>query len=117
MNCPVCETKLRTITKHSVEVDICPDCKGVWLDRGELDKIIEMNSVGGPAEYAAPVEHKAQAPSQSTPPARDNYDRDNAREERSYKEEQSGQYDHRDSRGRPKRKESWFSEMFDMFGD
>ena len=35
MNCPVCETRMREIQKYGVEVDICPDCKGVWLDRGE----------------------------------------------------------------------------------
>ncbi len=42
MKCPVCDAQLRAMQKNSVEIDICPDCKGIWLDRGELDKIIEM---------------------------------------------------------------------------
>jgi len=49
MRCPVCDARLRAVEKHGVEVDICPDCKGVWLDRGELDKILEIaaNESGG----------------------------------------------------------------------
>jgi Zn-finger nucleic acid-binding protein len=39
MNCPVCETQMKEIEKYGVEIDICPQCKGVWLDRGEIDKI------------------------------------------------------------------------------
>ena len=41
MSCPVCDATLRTVTKYNAEADICPDYKGVWLDRGELDKILE----------------------------------------------------------------------------
>jgi uncharacterized protein len=55
MNCPVCSERMREITKFNVEVDICPSCKGVWLDRGELEKIIDMVSSGaGPVEGAVP---------------------------------------------------------------
>ncbi len=39
MNCPVCETQMKEIEKYGVDIDICPQCKGVWLDRGEIDKI------------------------------------------------------------------------------
>ena len=42
MKCPVCETSDLLITvREGVEIDYCPDCRGVWLDRGELDKIID----------------------------------------------------------------------------
>lgn len=41
MKCPVCDTDLRVVDRAGVEIDICPRCKGVWLDRGELDKLIE----------------------------------------------------------------------------
>ncbi|MBN8546533.1 MAG: zf-TFIIB domain-containing protein [Ignavibacteria bacterium] len=45
MNCPVCkETKLVISNREGVEIDYCPDCRGVWLDRGELDKIIERSA-------------------------------------------------------------------------
>lgn len=41
MNCPVCEdSRMREVEKNGVLVDICPSCKGVWLDRGELEKLM-----------------------------------------------------------------------------
>jgi uncharacterized protein len=40
MNCPRCKSALNMSERKGVEVDICPLCRGVWLDRGELDKII-----------------------------------------------------------------------------
>lgn len=39
MMCPRCNTLLQEVTKTGVQIDLCPDCKGVWLDRGELEKI------------------------------------------------------------------------------
>jgi len=48
MQCPVCrDAKLVMTDRQGVEIDYCPDCRGVWLDRGELDKIIERSA--GPA--------------------------------------------------------------------
>ncbi|MCV3406981.1 zf-TFIIB domain-containing protein [Campylobacter lari] len=45
MTCPVCvNTELLMSERNGVEIDYCPKCRGVWLDRGELDKIIERNS-------------------------------------------------------------------------
>lgn len=41
MNCPVCSTGLQMTERQGVEIDYCPKCRGVWLDRGELDKILE----------------------------------------------------------------------------
>jgi Zn-finger nucleic acid-binding protein len=41
MKCPVDDTELRITDRQGVEVDYCPVCRGVWLDRGELDKIIQ----------------------------------------------------------------------------
>lgn len=41
MNCPKCYEPLRIADRQGIEIDYCPDCRGVWLDRGELDKIIE----------------------------------------------------------------------------
>lgn len=43
MLCPVCETGLAMSDRNGVEIDYCPSCRGVWLDRGELDKIIERS--------------------------------------------------------------------------
>ena len=45
MKCPVCkDVTLLMAEKHGVEIDYCPECRGIWLDRGELDKIIERAS-------------------------------------------------------------------------
>jgi Zn-finger nucleic acid-binding protein len=41
MNCPVCVVELKISDRQGVEIDYCPKCRGVWLDRGELDKILD----------------------------------------------------------------------------
>lgn len=63
MKCPTCKTvDLVMAERHNVEIDYCPTCRGVWLDRGELDKILERAagpnpSVAHPAPQVAPVQH------------------------------------------------------------
>ena len=51
MNCPVDGNELRMSERDGVEIDYCPQCRGVWLDRGELDKIIDRSAaeLGGDA--------------------------------------------------------------------
>ncbi len=44
MLCPVCHVGLHMSDRQGVEIDYCPQCRGVWLDRGELDKIIERSA-------------------------------------------------------------------------
>jgi uncharacterized protein len=46
MACPVDGSTLVMSERSGIEIDYCPQCRGVWLDRGELDKIIERNSAG-----------------------------------------------------------------------
>lgn len=54
MKCPVCkDTDLIMTERMGVEIDYCPQCRGIWLDRGELDKLIEKAEQGGGA-YAQP---------------------------------------------------------------
>lgn len=51
MNCPIDNTPLTLSERNGIEIDYCPQCRGVWLDRGELDKIIERSdsySASGP---------------------------------------------------------------------
>jgi uncharacterized protein len=50
MKCPNCNVDLVMTDRSGVEIDYCPKCRGVWLDRGELDKIIERST-----EYAVPA--------------------------------------------------------------
>ena len=53
MNCPTCKDTVLSMTeRQGVEIDFCPKCRGVWLDRGELDKIIEKSAA---ASESAPV--------------------------------------------------------------
>jgi Zn-finger nucleic acid-binding protein len=54
MTCPVDGTVLVMSDRQGIEIDYCPACRGVWLDRGELDKIIERSA---PATAAAPRHH------------------------------------------------------------
>lgn len=55
MQCPIDGTQLVMADRAGVEIDYCPQCRGVWLDRGELDKIIERSAVpSAPQQTAAP---------------------------------------------------------------
>jgi Zn-finger nucleic acid-binding protein len=49
MQCPIDQTDLVMTDRQGVEIDYCPKCRGVWLDRGELDKIIDRSASSGPA--------------------------------------------------------------------
>jgi len=44
MHCPVDQTVLTMADRQGIEIDYCPTCRGVWLDRGELDKLIERSA-------------------------------------------------------------------------
>lgn len=46
MNCPSCTAELKPMERQNVEIDYCPKCRGVWLDRGELDKIVQRSAAG-----------------------------------------------------------------------
>lgn len=66
MQCPMDGETLVMTARNGVEIDYCPKCRGVWLDRGELDKIIERATVppvpvGSPA-WSAPTGHPTAAP-------------------------------------------------------
>jgi len=52
MNCPHCHVALSMSSREGIEIDYCPQCRGVWLDRGELDKIIERSTPEAPEERA-----------------------------------------------------------------
>ena len=78
--------------RQGVEIDYCPQCRGVWLDRGELDKIIERsNAVATPAPAPVPQAGYAQPP-----------------------QNRAWGHEHSDYRkGYPKRKKSFLEELFD----
>ena len=63
MKCPVDGATLVMSERQNIEIDYCPECRGVWLDRGELDKIIERADQAAPAPPAPPP-----APAPPPPP-------------------------------------------------
>ena len=90
MKCPSCtETTLVMSDRQGVEIDYCPQCRGVWLDRGELDKLIERSATLLPT------------PSGSAPPRTQNQFVDS-------------DYGHDHGRSRHGgHKKSWLSDIFD----
>jgi len=72
MQCPVDGTTLAMTDRQGVEIDYCPQCRGVWLDRGELDKLIERDAA------AAPVA-ATREPERERPRYRDDDDDDDRR--------------------------------------
>ncbi|MCJ8159377.1 zf-TFIIB domain-containing protein [Sphingomonas sp. LaA6.9] len=96
MLCPVCKVGLAMSDRQGIEIDYCPQCRGIWLDRGELDKIIERS--------AAP----AAAPQQAAPPPQQQ--KPWAGHDRYSDDRYHG--GHQDPRYYKKRK-SWLEEIFD----
>lgn len=121
MKCPIDQTELLMTERQGVEIDYCPKCRGVWLDRGELDKIIEMstpevalaNPEPAAARSAAPREQPYEAPRHDDRRRTDSYDRrhDDRRDDRhdDHDEYKSGK------RYKKKRRKSFLEEMFDVF--
>jgi len=86
--------------RHGIEIDYCPGCRGVWLDRGELDKIIERAGAAVPAPVQA-------APQVAPPPVMHRDTRHLGQRQ----DEHRGQYGHGYKK---KKKESFLSELFDF---
>ena len=93
MNCPVCNNvNLVMSERQGIEIDYCPQCRGVWLDRGELDKVIERSVEVSPGQ-------------------RDNYEsRDYSSEHRP---SQGYREPHREGHYKKKR-EGFLSDLFDF---
>jgi len=64
--CPNCHSGMKEITRENVQLDMCPECHGVWLDRGELQKLLE--AVKTEAESAAPPQAQPPAPTHVATP-------------------------------------------------
>jgi len=95
MKCPVCDNvDLLMSERQGVEIDYCPRCRGVWLDRGELDKIIERSE----ADEPTPSRQPQRAPEPA--PAHVHY--------------QHGMPGHHQGGYKPHKKKSLLSELFDF---
>ena len=91
MKCPTDNATLVMSERAGIEIDYCPECRGVWLDRWELDKILERASADGPAP--TPPQPQQYAEPQYSQPRYDNR--------------------HQQQAYRKKKKEHWLSELFD----
>lgn len=114
MQCPVCDVTLTISSREGVEIDFCPQCRGVWLDRGELDKIIDR--------AGAVLEAARMSPPPPTPEPRSGasrYDeRDRYRDDRPddrYRDDRYRDDDHRRSKkSKKKRGFDLLEELFDF---
>lgn len=61
MKCPRCNIILTMTERQGVEIDACPECRGVWLDRGELDKIINRYNAFDEEDERRNYEHHERA--------------------------------------------------------
>ena len=98
MKCPTCPDATLVMTdRQGIEIDYCPQCRGVWLDRGELDKLIERSvSAPPPAPVAAvPPQHYQQPQAHMRRPDFEDSD-----------------FRHKQGHGYRKQK-SWLSDLFD----
>lgn len=95
MKCPVDDTTLMMSNREGIEIDYCPQCRGVWLDRGELDKIVERS---------APA---------TAPQSRGGYERDSHGSDHDRNRSSGHGYDN-GSHGRQKKRgrESWLGDLF-----
>lgn len=97
MQCPHCNVTLVMSERQGIEIDYCPQCRGIWLDRGELDKILERDAA---AANAAP------------PPRRDGYDAPRRHESSGRSGHHGGERHSSESKYRKKR--SLLSDLLDF---
>lgn len=105
MKCPVCTNVTLVMSeRQGIEIDYCPQCRGVWLDRGELDKIIERSRTDAPSQPAANqyAPQPAPAPQPTHHHAGGRHDQDSRRHH-------DAQRDHYER----KRKKSLWEDLFD----
>ncbi len=111
MKCPVCADDLLLAERQGVEIDYCPKCRGVWLDRGELDILIERsNALGyGPSRSQDIPERHGECRSRES----ESYQRD----DRHHAEEHHGRGHHGGHHGpKGRKRRSFLEDLFD-FGD
>ena len=104
--CPTCRVSLVMSERSGIEIDYCPQCRGIWLDRGELDKIIERAARDS---APAPVQQTVQQPVQQQGYAQPNqpqYQQPQQNYQQGYDPRYDQNYGH-------KRKKSFLEELFD----
>jgi hypothetical protein len=107
MKCPVCDVELLMTEKLGVEIEYCPKCRGIWLDRGELEKVIERSAVD---PLGAPVRRVSQENYRAAYDPRGQY-RQPSHYGHHGKQQDPRYYDHK-----KRKRQSVLEELFD-FGD
>jgi Zn-finger nucleic acid-binding protein len=104
VKCPSDDTVLQLADRVGIEIDYCPTCRGVWLDRGELDKIIERADADRPDRRAPPAD--------AYDDRRGRYDERPRRDDRSDWIGSDDDFERGDRRGR--RRSSFLGDLFDI---
>jgi len=89
VRCPLCDVPMKEVERRGVLIDLCPECKGVWLDKGELDKLLAASR-----EYEPDVSR-----SEKQEPRQPSYNY----HEREYRDKKT------------KKRKSFFEDIFDIF--
>lgn len=105
MQCPVCNVALMMSDRNGIEIDYCPQCRGVWLDRGELDKIVERSNTG-PVHQAPQFQQPQQVQHQQQPQSHYRHDDD---DDDHYRRQDSNHGQHKKHK-----KENFLGELFDF---
>lgn len=115
MKCPIDGSTLSITVRDEVEIDYCPECRGVWLDRGELDKIIDRAATSLAANPAPPA--PPAPPREATRHDRERYDERRYDDRRHYDDRR---YDSRsDDHGRygttkKRKRKSFLEDLFEF---
>ncbi len=117
MKCPIDQTDLVMSDRHGIEIDYCPKCRGVWLDRGELDKIIERAAQLEQQTYGAnPTVGVNPAPQTAPPPAPTYYDPRKRHDDDDYYDDDDRRYqNYPPNQYPPRKKRSFLDDVFDIF--
>ena len=115
MKCPVCDVPLSISSREGVEIDFCPQCRGVWLDRGELDKVIERAAAAMvPAPAPAGGREYRDQPHSDRGGERYDDDRRRYEDERRYGDDDRRQYDDDRRPGKKRKKRSFLEDLFEF---
>ena len=114
MKCPICITsELKMAERQGVEIDYCPDCRGIWLDRGELDKIIERSYTQASSQPQTVPQQQVASQSQYQHGGDNNpFYKKHHDEHNSYYSKHDKHYNEHSGQGQHHKK-SWLSEIFD----
>jgi uncharacterized protein len=112
MRCPIDNETLVMADRNGVEIDYCPKCRGVWLDRGELDKIIDRAAGAGFDKAPTVSGHPAPVGLGVAPVYQPEPQRAGVREEPRYRQDDDDDDDR--YRGKRKRRDSFLGDLFDF---